>query len=134
MLGAVEDCLVVVSASVVSGRVERSVEVGMVVESGSSKSVVGTLVVRRVVVLDSVLDSSVAVVETCVVVDSVEALGVVVTDGVVEVARLVVGSSVVAKVVEGAVDTCWVDDASVDEAAVEVAWDVVGSFVVTCVV
>ena len=134
MLGAVEDCLVVVSASVVSGRVERSVEVGMVVESGSSKIVVGTLVVRRVVLLDSVLDSSVAVVETCVVVDSVEALGVVVTDGVVEVARLVVGSSVVAKVVEGAVDTCWVDDASVDEAAVEVAWDVVDSFVVTCVV
>ena len=53
----------VVTASVVSGRVERSVEVGMVVESGPSKSVVGTLVVRSVVVLDSVLASTVAVVE-----------------------------------------------------------------------
>ena len=36
----------------------------MVVESGPSKSVVGALVVRTVVVLDSVLGPRVAVVET----------------------------------------------------------------------
>ena len=124
----------VVTASVVSGRVERSVEVGMVVESGCSNSVVGTLVVRRVVVLDSVLGSSVSVVKTCVVVNSVEALGVVVKDGVVEVAWLVVCSRVVDMVVEGVVDTCWVDDATVEEAVAEVACVVVVAFVVSCVV
>ena len=63
-----------------------------------------------------------------------EALGVVVKDGVVEVAWLVVCSRVVDMVVEGAVDTCWVDDATVEEAMVEVACVVVAAFVVCCVV